>query len=86
MTVTAQRWVFMWDFSGRCWSTLPGRCDVYSVEVPSWPGALRLQQYSSERKIIYSVSPQALLAWALCHTKCASPLELTYVQLAGSVM
>lgn len=60
--------VFMYDFSGRCWSTLPGRCGDYSVEVPSWPGALRLQQCGSERKIIYCVFPQALLAWALCHT------------------
>lgn len=86
MIVTAwQMGVFMWDFSGRCLSTLPGRCDVYLVEVPSWPGALWLQQYSSELEIIYSAFPQALLAWALCHTDCGSALELTCAQLAGSV-
>lgn len=58
MTITVQQWVyvFMWDLSGRCWSTLPGRCDVYSAEVPSWPGALWLQQYSAERDNIPCLS------------------------------
>lgn len=78
--------VFMWDFSGRCWSTVPDRCDVYSVEVPSWPGALWLQQYSFELKMIYSAFLQALLTWALCHASCGSALQLTYARLASSMM
>jgi len=58
--------LFMCDFSGRCWITLPGRCVVYLVEMPSRPAALWLHQYNCELDIKYSAFPQALLAWALC--------------------
>lgn len=75
----------MWDFSGRCWSALPGRCDGFSAQVPNWPGALWPQQHSSELKIRYPAFRQALLASALCHADCGSALELTCAQLAGSM-
>lgn len=77
--------VFLWDFSGRCWSTLPGRCDVCSVQVPSWPAALWLQQYSAEPDNILCFQ-QASLVWAQCHANCGSALEHTCAQLAGSVV
>lgn len=54
--------LFTWDFPGRCWSTSAGRCGVCLVEVPSWPGALWLQQSCFELRIIHSAFPQALAA------------------------
>lgn len=61
--------LFMWDCSGRCWSTSPGRCAVCLAEVPSWPGALWLQQSCFGFRIIHSAFPEALWSQALCSPK-----------------